>query len=428
MIECLECYGLSNPIIFSSLEELEIHLTNDHFKLNIYECAYCPYAKFPTETTLVDHYNTIHKITANIQVKYTLDPTSIESRRRIRQILNRSAIHVKQELICAQEVRDSSSPICVSESNHSSGCELITDETNDEETWVIHREDHRQTIKQEIDLFQSIRPPLQAISTQEAAAVVNAIAQVSPVNRQCQQMPELGLESTSEISTSPQSDSASWDLPAPPMLPPVMPPVHVDVSGFAATVCSRQTRLNFVPLPKKTPIKSNDKIKKRASSKTRDISMRSPSRDNDRWLVLGDTPDHRKSDRRNGFHHCKKRGRPKGYKVIKPIVSADTTSNTTAKTTPIRNSLISIGKKGRKVRLARDKGMPPRPISAFLHFSNAHRAIIREKSLAQGVSYRELAKQMWEGLENKGYWKSKEVDDCTRYKAAKVAKKAKEVV
>uniref|UniRef100_A0A915CKW3 C2H2-type domain-containing protein n=1 Tax=Ditylenchus dipsaci TaxID=166011 RepID=A0A915CKW3_9BILA len=90
MFHCDQCY-LSPKKYYSTLEELEIHLAIDHYKLIIYECLLCPHAKFPTETTLVDHYCYTHNITSGVKINYTLDHPSIEIRRKIQRSLSKSA-------------------------------------------------------------------------------------------------------------------------------------------------------------------------------------------------------------------------------------------------------------------------------------------------------------------------------------------------
>ncbi|KAI1726056.1 Zinc finger putative Transcription Factor family [Ditylenchus destructor] len=77
--------------IFPSLEDLETHLCNDHFKVFLYECGRCPYAKFPTECTLVDHYAETHDLKDNMEIKYTLDEPTREIRRKIQECLIKSA-------------------------------------------------------------------------------------------------------------------------------------------------------------------------------------------------------------------------------------------------------------------------------------------------------------------------------------------------
>uniref|UniRef100_A0A915ERL2 C2H2-type domain-containing protein n=1 Tax=Ditylenchus dipsaci TaxID=166011 RepID=A0A915ERL2_9BILA len=86
MFQCAECY-LNAQKYYSTLDELEIHLAIDHYKLIIYECFLCPYAKFPTESTLVDHYRYTHSITSAMKINYTLDPSTIEIRHEFNAVL-----------------------------------------------------------------------------------------------------------------------------------------------------------------------------------------------------------------------------------------------------------------------------------------------------------------------------------------------------
>uniref|UniRef100_A0A915ELI4 C2H2-type domain-containing protein n=1 Tax=Ditylenchus dipsaci TaxID=166011 RepID=A0A915ELI4_9BILA len=80
---------------FFSLEEYEIHLANVHFDLNMYECANCIHAKFPTETTLITHFRQQHKSEINIKITYFLNPERIRKRQQIRQIVNKCAFELK---------------------------------------------------------------------------------------------------------------------------------------------------------------------------------------------------------------------------------------------------------------------------------------------------------------------------------------------
>ncbi|KAI1732552.1 Zinc finger putative Transcription Factor family [Ditylenchus destructor] len=92
--ECIRLYSLQR--IFPSLEDLETHLCNDHFKVFVYECGRCAYAKFPTECTLVDHYAETHDLKDNMEIKYTLDEPTREIRRKIQECLILSATNPQQ--------------------------------------------------------------------------------------------------------------------------------------------------------------------------------------------------------------------------------------------------------------------------------------------------------------------------------------------
>uniref|UniRef100_A0A915CR29 HMG box domain-containing protein n=1 Tax=Ditylenchus dipsaci TaxID=166011 RepID=A0A915CR29_9BILA len=233
-------------------------------------------------------------------------------------------------------------------------------------------------------------------------------------------------QSSSSTHSIPAS-STSWDLPAPSM----MAPAHNDVH------CSRQTKQNFIPVPsaqainrrkqeqiteagrattarliscsERTPIKTQtcaSGIKKSpgSNSRKRAYSICSPStEDDDPWLVQRNIPDPRRSERRSvqPEHYTasnekdqsrQKKRQTQGSKTNQK--TAITSSTPVRNTTPVEN-LADTGKKRKKVILARDKGLPPRPISAFFHFNVDYRNIIKEKSSAQGVPFKVVAKQLW---------------------------------
>uniref|UniRef100_A0A915EPL8 C2H2-type domain-containing protein n=1 Tax=Ditylenchus dipsaci TaxID=166011 RepID=A0A915EPL8_9BILA len=85
MFQCAECY-LNAQKYYSTLDELEIHLAIDHYKLIIYEC-FCVPMLSSTESTLVDHYRYTHSITSAMKINYTLDPSTIEIRHEIHAVL-----------------------------------------------------------------------------------------------------------------------------------------------------------------------------------------------------------------------------------------------------------------------------------------------------------------------------------------------------
>ncbi|KAH7684429.1 CBN-ZTF-9 protein, partial [Aphelenchoides avenae] len=54
--------GLCKSAHFARVEELEAHITGDHFNCTPYECEKCRFAKFPTEYAVREHYEKDHKM------------------------------------------------------------------------------------------------------------------------------------------------------------------------------------------------------------------------------------------------------------------------------------------------------------------------------------------------------------------------------
>ncbi|KAI1706543.1 hypothetical protein DdX_13004 [Ditylenchus destructor] len=85
-IKCIKCV-FSNDV-YDSWDDLEAHLIGEHFKqILIFSCNMCKHAKFPTEATLYQHYDAIHKKRKGIQVNYMLNREIVEERNRARDCL-----------------------------------------------------------------------------------------------------------------------------------------------------------------------------------------------------------------------------------------------------------------------------------------------------------------------------------------------------
>lgn len=68
---CSICQSLPQPVIFSNIHDLEVHVAN-HFSYTPYECGVCinlnqPY-KFSTENSLLQHYSQCHPETKRYYV------------------------------------------------------------------------------------------------------------------------------------------------------------------------------------------------------------------------------------------------------------------------------------------------------------------------------------------------------------------------
>ncbi|KAH7720333.1 ZTF-9 protein [Aphelenchoides avenae] len=78
--------GLCKSAHFARVEELEAHITGDHFNCTPYECEKCRFAKFPTEYAVREHYEKDHKM-SDYHVRYHISPDTLKKRIQVRQAL-----------------------------------------------------------------------------------------------------------------------------------------------------------------------------------------------------------------------------------------------------------------------------------------------------------------------------------------------------
>uniref|UniRef100_A0A915D1F8 C2H2-type domain-containing protein n=1 Tax=Ditylenchus dipsaci TaxID=166011 RepID=A0A915D1F8_9BILA len=105
-LKCLECqkncsgqyYGGS----FGSLISLEAHLVKEHFfECFVHQCPICPFAYFPSEQTLISHFQQSHEGVDRIEVKFiNVEPDcwalDYTSRLHLKDSLNKSVFQMLQ--------------------------------------------------------------------------------------------------------------------------------------------------------------------------------------------------------------------------------------------------------------------------------------------------------------------------------------------
>uniref|UniRef100_A0A915DZ00 FLYWCH-type domain-containing protein n=1 Tax=Ditylenchus dipsaci TaxID=166011 RepID=A0A915DZ00_9BILA len=91
MLKCCECKkrDSENAVGFSSLNDLEAHLVEEHFSnCCIYECPICQYTRFPTE---------MFPCSTLSRLKQSVDPAKLDGRSLIHSSLNKSVFELANE-------------------------------------------------------------------------------------------------------------------------------------------------------------------------------------------------------------------------------------------------------------------------------------------------------------------------------------------
>ncbi|KAI1709430.1 Zinc finger putative Transcription Factor family [Ditylenchus destructor] len=313
-MECTECYrilALKEDVSVESnlLEQLEVHLANDHFHLYIYECSLCLYAKFATEQKLVDHYSKTHKSESNVEIRYKLDASTIEVRRQIRECLNKYAFG-----------RVKGGPLA---------------------------------------------PPKDICSVLSTAEILGSNGNVTQTSTQGHISPntfaELMLETPVEspksiISVSSKNSSNFQFLP------------DDEKTNTIALASVNSCLFNFINTMN-TKMSSNTNCAELSSG----LSPRNPQRkplSPERAMPL--IPNKHPSVPIPNGGKCE-------HRSLEPSLMLNSTQR------DIQTNFPEVKK--RKVKLSRDINMPPRPISAYLHFSNANRSVIQNMADEKNISY-----------------------------------------
>jgi hypothetical protein len=86
MPTCLLCPFLGD---FLRVEDLEAHITGDHFDCTPYQCEKCQFAKFPTEYAIRNHYEQDHGLTEYF-VRYHISPDIMNKREQAKRAVHMS--------------------------------------------------------------------------------------------------------------------------------------------------------------------------------------------------------------------------------------------------------------------------------------------------------------------------------------------------
>ncbi|KAL3115797.1 hypothetical protein niasHT_007802 [Heterodera trifolii] len=77
---------------FSSIDDLEAHISADHFNCLPFECEKCKFAKFPTEFAIKRHYEEDHGLSEYF-VRYRVCREIYEKKQKVRECLERCVCH-----------------------------------------------------------------------------------------------------------------------------------------------------------------------------------------------------------------------------------------------------------------------------------------------------------------------------------------------
>uniref|UniRef100_A0A915ELJ9 HMG box domain-containing protein n=1 Tax=Ditylenchus dipsaci TaxID=166011 RepID=A0A915ELJ9_9BILA len=387
-LTCSECPSQC-PKNFSNLEKYEIHLANDHFELNVYECSCCTFAKFPTESTLIEHYNLIHR-KEHFSIVYTLNPERIRKRNKIQEILNRSIFQIKKEMFEARDAYQRQA------TNSNSGAihELI--ELSDDEVAVSIREPVVCQSKKAKAVSTLPHYPRKKAQRKELATKLNAQQQphltiVSPPLAQIS-IPEKEQQQQSQPVHQPCLMSSSNQL--------VVQEQHYTTAADSTwtpdtTTSPNQLQLYYTainPPPEDDPATPNTQQTYYAST--------SSNADEYQQVIVVDSYEQQQDEQQQHIIgsvtqppttqlHFHPQESINGHNQLPPLFN-----------TPPSQPLHKL---------------PIKPRAAYQFFQRHYRKELQRYAQENGHSFTEAAKSAWDNYEDKSVWFNMQAQDKQRY-------------